>query len=532
MTEPEPPKPGNFFAGSSPWLDVLKNHPLLWALPVQALLLFSNLDLLEPWRDEWFTLKTVPQSIDRIRVLTEQVAHPPVYFFLLHYWLRLPFPHDELWKLRAMSVLWALLATIVIDRLRLREESPGARCMVLALWVLSPCMLLYARMARSYSMQLAFAVIAIAAAIRWMDRPRSLPRLLAYSILATLLLYIHYLPGLAIVAAVALVFALRPQPRAATRVTLLGLMLLAIVMPFSWELRPIADAIGQWRFSDAVSIPGLIVDQLIRLSWWFVSFSFGESISTPVIVLGALLSPIVLYALFRGAAGRPRWLVVAALAALFGYVGVTGWTSFPFTPARMLFLLPFFLLLLVKGLRTMRYGSAIVGAFVLTYAIADYSYFARSGFLNKEYCIPYTEMASAMNRGTSSGSAVLLVDEYSTFSSPLIARLSPRVRVISLEDEDTAADLAARQDWPDTIWMLRHSHDTSPHHWVSDLEDHLREGRIVTETGYLPYSKTERWILTMLRGPDQPRDFYVLSRFIGRPDQRSSAGKPQPRTVR
>ena len=40
-------------------LDVQRN-PLVWALPLQALLLLSNLDLLDPWGDEWFTLTAVP----------------------------------------------------------------------------------------------------------------------------------------------------------------------------------------------------------------------------------------------------------------------------------------------------------------------------------------------------------------------------------------------------------------------------------------------------------------------------------------
>jgi len=45
--------------------------------------------------------------------------------------------------------------------------------MVLALWVLSPCLLLYARMARSYSMQLAVALLTIYAAFKWIERPQS-----------------------------------------------------------------------------------------------------------------------------------------------------------------------------------------------------------------------------------------------------------------------------------------------------------------------------------------------------------------------
>jgi hypothetical protein len=50
---------------------------LVWALPLQALLLLSNLDLLDPWGDEWFTLTHVSQP------LTDPF-HPPLYYVLLH----------------------------------------------------------------------------------------------------------------------------------------------------------------------------------------------------------------------------------------------------------------------------------------------------------------------------------------------------------------------------------------------------------------------------------------------------------------
>ena len=46
-------------------LDVQRN-PLVWALPLQALLLLSNLDLLDPWSDEWFTLTNVPQPLSQV----------------------------------------------------------------------------------------------------------------------------------------------------------------------------------------------------------------------------------------------------------------------------------------------------------------------------------------------------------------------------------------------------------------------------------------------------------------------------------
>lgn len=120
-----------------------------------------RLDLLEPWGDEWFTLTTVPLPLNQIRTTVEGAAHPPLYYFLLHFWIHIPWPASPLVKMRAMSVLWTLLATTILDRRWLIELQPRVRRRFLVLWVLSPCLLLYARMARSYSMQLHRAIHAM-----------------------------------------------------------------------------------------------------------------------------------------------------------------------------------------------------------------------------------------------------------------------------------------------------------------------------------------------------------------------------------
>src|SRR5262245_9552039 len=62
---------------------VLRN-PLVWALPLQATLLLWSLDLLDPWGDEWFTLKTVSQPVSQVVSTVAENIHPPLYFVLLH----------------------------------------------------------------------------------------------------------------------------------------------------------------------------------------------------------------------------------------------------------------------------------------------------------------------------------------------------------------------------------------------------------------------------------------------------------------
>src|SRR5262245_12241757 len=168
---------GNYFHLLGP---ALQRNPLVWALPLQALLLLSNLDLLDPWGDEWFTMATVPQPVNQVVSAVAENIHPPLYFVLLHYWIQLPWTISPVASMRAMSAVWGLVATVVVYAVWLRREEPRVQGMFLALWALSPCLLLHARMARSYSMQLALASLAIYTAIEWAEQPRNWKWLFAY----------------------------------------------------------------------------------------------------------------------------------------------------------------------------------------------------------------------------------------------------------------------------------------------------------------------------------------------------------------
>jgi hypothetical protein len=148
----------------------------------------------------------------------------------------------------------------------------------------------------------------------------------------------------------------------------------------------------------------------------------------------------------------------------------------------------------------------------LLYVFADYSYFTKTGYLNKSYCVPYEEMAATISNASRGQTTVVLIDGYNSFSEPLLGRLDPGTRTILVDSEESAELVReAIQQKPAVIWFWRDTHDTSPGGFVSKLEEQLREGRTVTEYGYLPYSQPERWALRMLRGPGQPEYFYELT---------------------
>jgi len=473
-------------------------NPLIWALPVQAVLLFWRLDLLDPWGDEWHTLRTVPQPLGEIASTLAGNIHPPLYFWLLHFWVQVPLAGTLLTKVRAMSALWALLATVVLYSLWLRREHPRFQRIVLGLWVLCPSLLLYSRMARSYTMQLALALIAIHAAVRWTERPRGWWWFVGYTISCATLCYTHYLPGLAIMAAASLILIVQKRFMAVAASAAVVTML---YLPWLATFRL---ALSNWTSSRPYRVGNFLADQIVRLGYWFISLSFGEALSDFSVVLASLMTPVIVYSLWGAVRSRPSWLGLVTAAAGIGFVGVNRWSGFPFTPSHVLFALPFFLMLLVRGIdeNFRRRSLALLGIAVL-YVSGAYNYFAKSGYLNPGYAMPNEEIAATIRNSSPGTGAVVVVD--SSFAQPLLDRLGSSVaRVILLTGEESAETVRheVRQK-PAIIWFCRRAHDTSSDGLVTRLELELSQNRQVTQYGFSAYTIIQRLVLRWLRGPGQ-----------------------------
>jgi hypothetical protein len=487
----------------------VQRNPLVWALPLQALLLLSNLDLLDPWGDEWFTLTTAPEPLSQVVSRVAENIHPPLYFVLLHYWTQLPWPMSPVASMRAMSVVWMLLATVVIYLLWLRREEIRFQEMFLALWVLSPCLLLHARMARSYSMQLALASLAIYAAPQWAEQPRNWKWLLAYIGSSAALLYTHYLSGLAVAAGVCVTFLFKRRfILAATQVALLTILYAPWVPVLASKLGQIGSSYQLESYEGG----SIISDQIVRLAYLFVSFSFGETHSTVSLLLSVVLAPILIYSLWRAVGNRPPWLPLVLVAACIAWIGVSTIEQFVFMPTHLMFALPFFLILMLRQMNSLAFAALLV-----LYVSADYAYFTRNGFLVKPYATPYKEMADVIRDGSRGGNALVALDMYGAFPDPLLSRLGNSIQVNFMKDEASAREVfeAARSgsSRASVIWLWRRTRDVSPGAFITKLEQDLSTSHEVRRHEFVRYSLPERWARRLLRGPGQPEYYYSLSEF-------------------
>jgi len=482
-------------------LPFLKRHILWLALLAQAGLLCFHIDLLPIWGDERYTLETARLPPWRILEALRADVHPPLYYFLVKGWLKLPLPGSELARARALSVLFALLATVAVYRLWLGNSSFGDRCLFLGLWVGSPFLLLYARMARSYTLQLLLAVIAIRTARDWLRWPHNARAAARYVLAAVILLYTHYLPGLAVVTGTALVGLCRRQWKQL-------LPLAAIALAYAPWLRTLIETSGMVARGQPYQVSGnIFVATAVRVAYTFAAFNFGESIPLWGIILAAGVSPALLWALWKAWRRMNRVPLLFLAVGGIAYFGASAWVTFAFVGARLLFLLPFYYLFLLRGLDTRRTaGLAAYAALVIVACGGLGSYHGKRDFLNKGYLVDYAAIAGRVAARSGGEPALVLLDSHVSDAGYALheAGFRGRIEILNSAENFDRALAEIHHHRPPLVWYIRYGRDLTPSGLHHHLEAEVSREYTVERSGAVPFSWIDRKVMEWLRMPEQP----------------------------
>ncbi|MGE3499279.1 MAG: hypothetical protein AB7N53_15435 [Candidatus Binatia bacterium] len=481
--------------------DWLLRHPLALALPVQAALLLTDLARLPIWGDEQSSLTRASSTLDALLRALATNVHPVLYFVSLRAWLSLPCPAEPLVCARALSVLFLLAATILVDRCWLRGLDPASRAWFLALWALSPALLLYGRMARSYSLQLLLGTAAVFMGQRLVER-RSAATVLGFAAAAVALLHTHYLPGLAVVSAVTALMlwtALRARDARAAGALAIALAVIAIGLApwldaFLRSVRLVSNGVPHRVFEQAW------LDAGAALAYAAVSFSIGESLPAWLLAVAVVLVPAAVWLAARGGRERPPWLPLVIITGAIAFVGAHSWVSYAFVAGRLLFLLPFWLLLLVLGgRRAPRLRTAVCAALLLASAAGIDAYFGQSGFLNKAYVIPAAAIRDAIRERTAGAPAVLVLDDSNV---PIAV---PGLRTIRIADRRAFDEVLQLADGrAELVWFVRAAHDGSREAWSARVEQAFAPRFTLRRRGFVPYSAFDRWLMGLAGWPERP----------------------------
>jgi len=474
---------------------------LLVFVILQCVLYGVNLNLLPMWGDESSSLVKAAETPAAIIAIGREDIHPPLYFLLAHWWNRIPIGTDPLLRLRALSPLFAILTTIFIDRRWLRNAPLNLRNWFLLFWIFSPCLLLYSRMARYYSMQVFFAAVAIWYLLRWIENANGWKNLAAFVAALTVLLYTHYLPGIAVWAGANLLLAMQLRRRRATWKMWLLPNVLVAVLYLPW-LITLLRAVGQWRLSQVYSLTGnLWAEQVVKLCYCFYSFTFGESVSIWLLPITLVLALPCLWLVVSGARLRRDWLWPALFTTALAFLGATRWVSYPFVGARLLFLLPLFLLALAAGVTTKGRAGTALGVILLAVNLAGlWTYYQARDLLNAGYLVPSQRIAEQIALHSSSQDTVVWIDEVSFDGSALEYYLPKDFRIRWLTSPESVAE--ARSELTAGairhVWFVRSSNDISPGHIFENLESQMTQAWSEHALySYVPFSPAH---LAVLRG--------------------------------
>jgi hypothetical protein len=458
---------------------------------LQAFLVTVNLRLLPMWSEE-------------ARALNWAVL-----------WLKLTGATDPLWSLRLCSAVCAIGSTVLLERLWLRKVSAEAHQWVLLLWAFSPGVLLYGRMAQSYSLQTLLTIVAVWAVLRFTEDFTSWKRLAALVVSLTALLYTQYQPGLAVwIAANILLLKVGRTPRSARdplvpfwRTFLLPNLLVAAA--FIPKLLSLPHAPR-----DIYSLTrNAFLEPLLKLAYGFYSLAFGEAIPIWLLALTAILVVPYIWILVRAARNHRQWLWPAATLALLAYIGAAYWFAYPFMGAHLLFLLPLLMLAVATGIEESgRLGLVFGVALFAAQAGGVWYYFEARDMINIAYLTPNRQMAATIALHSLPANTMVWVDglnlDATIFGYYLPVNFPLRV-LRSPADADAASNEVERNPAILHVWFIRNddSFDQLEKRMTGNFHYHALHPYVAAPATY------RLGLRYVMHEPEAPRYIYQVWEF-------------------
>jgi len=263
-------------------LPKLNNWAWLWptlATVLAAVVRLSFITKSSVWHDEGFSIMLAKRTVQEIWAGSARDVHPPLYYELLHFWMRL-FGTSEL-VIRSLSAFAGVLI-IPIGYLIVRKIA-GLRAAILASFVLAlaPFLIRYSQEARMYGLLGLFLLLALYAVTEIAERPKRTWPYVLYTLSIAAGLYTHYFTVLAVLA-FWLYFVLLEKPSTWKIGESIWLSLrwwaanlAAVVLFLPW----VPNLLGQLRRGQGLSwLPPATLRTLPDTIWQFFSFTDGRAL--------------------------------------------------------------------------------------------------------------------------------------------------------------------------------------------------------------------------------------------------------------
>jgi hypothetical protein len=409
-----------------------------------------RLDARDFWGDEIGTVLAAQEPLARILNGRALDFHPPLYYLLMHFWIR-GFGSDEA-VVRVPSVLFGLLLIVVL--VRFAQETVGARAWrwAGAFAAVYPPLIMFSRMARYYSMVGFLA--ALSCLFFWRMLRRFSWRHMIYYVLAGLgLAYTNYL-ALGLLASQLVVGLIWGSSR--RRWVLTGVVIVAGYAPWVGVAFAQAGALaGRGEVATAVSGLGGLAS---RVAYPLYALSLGETVFPWRLWVVAPALPLVATLAVAGLIQSRReairaGVVVACTFVLAVVVASTVARAVPpvYLPSRMLFLAPVLLLVLALGVKHLGTWGRPAGCLVIAvwcYSVSNY--YRGSDFHNPVYLIPWRQIVAELRSSLEPGDGIVATPEY-----PFLFYKGDDMEVLLLHGDsvERVQRRVMAMEWP-RLWVL------------------------------------------------------------------------------
>jgi len=380
----------------------LSEHPSFRAFVVAAgfitfaALMGANLGHPDFWLDESITAGHIAKP----EYIHWDAFHPPSYYWLLMHWSDILGSGDA--ALRSFSVLWALLAVVLVWLLASRLLRPPSDLLALWLFVLSPLGLLYLRTARYFAMTtalfllVAYLLLLAATKGRWRHY-------ILLGLSAAALLWANYVAALLVVPGyLMLLYTTRHTQRGYLPRWLISAALpIMALCPLVTKLLHSVSAVS--GIHQAAHLQGTLYGLGIKLGLPVYAAIVGENtdpwrfyITVPVFLAGAIL--LVAGVIGARSDRHPGWWLklwtwpaaIIAVALVFS----TAARSEPIVRVTSvaIFALPFAYILIARGAQALRaplLAILLVGLVFAGNLYGIHNYFAGQQFLNPACNVPW-----------------------------------------------------------------------------------------------------------------------------------------------
>ncbi len=330
------------------------------------------------WYDETVSLLLAHKSLPALTAHTARDIHPPLYYYLLHFWIRVA--GDSEFSAAFLSLWFGVLLLALLYRFSRRLMGENVASIACVLAAISPYHLWYSQEVRMYTLGACLGLLAADFLLRSLAEPHRFRNWILYSLMAALGLYtLYYFAFLIATLALFSIWAGARRWGWKYLFPWAGAQALALLLYSPWLGIAFRQAtnppVPPWRSFVPIS-------RVLVLSW--STFSFGHSVE-PERVWPLLLLTFALYLMgIRPAGGRDRYglspLERSALVPLysFGPLALIQGLSYltPLYHPRYLFpFSPLFCTALASGLAGLRPGKVALSAFALIAAASGLAIF-------------------------------------------------------------------------------------------------------------------------------------------------------------